>query len=290
MPAGPTNGRTARRLLTGAVCACVAALPVLAPSAGAQLVNGNGHGAGPGSGADAAAPVGLPFAPGERLTYDVRTTRFGGAGKSTMWVEGPTSVRGSDTWILRFDFSARVGPVKAEDRTASWLDVRRLTSLRYLKHERHPLSRHDEQVELFPEERRWQGTDGKGGDSPTDAPLDELSFMYFLRTLTLAGDADWRFTRHYAADRNPTMVRVLARETIESGAGRFRTVKLEMRVKDPRRYRGDGVILINLSDDACRLPVRIESRMPVIGAAVMLLASHNVAGCAAREDSTMAGQ
>jgi hypothetical protein len=44
-----------------------------------------------------------------------------------------------------------------------------------------------------------------------------------------------------------------------------------MRVKDPRRYRGEGVIRISLSDDDRRLPVRIESRMPMLGRAVLTL-------------------
>jgi hypothetical protein len=51
-------------------------------------------------------------------------------------------------------------------------------------------------------------------------------------------------------------------------------VLVEMRVKDPRRYRGEGVIRIHLSDDRCRLPLRIESRMPVVGTAVLSLESH----------------
>jgi hypothetical protein len=221
----------------------------------------------------------LPFAPGERLTYTVSTSRFGGAGKATMWIESPIEVRGVETWPLRFDFSARVGVMRARDRTASWLDARRVTSLRFLKHERHPLSRHDEEVELFPDTRRWENKDGSGGDSPTDLPLDELSFMYFLRTLAVGVEDDWRFARHYAADRNPTLVRVVQRETIETPAGTFRTVQLEMRVRDPRRYRGEGIIRISLSDDRCRIPVRIESRMPIVGAAVMVLASHNLQGC-----------
>ena len=230
----------------------------------------------------------LPFAPGERLTYTVKTTRFGGVGKAVMWVEHPTPLRGAQVWPLRFDFSARVGPVKAQDQTESWFDAQRGASVRFLKHERHPLSRHDDDVELFPESRRWTAKDGSAGESPTDAPLDELSFMYFLRTLPLGSVNDWRFARHYAADRNPTLVRLVKREEIQTGAGRFRTVQLEMRVKDPRRYKGDGVILINLTDDACRIPVRIESQMPVIGAAVMLLDSHNLQGCVSREDTTLA--
>jgi hypothetical protein len=48
-----------------------------------------------------------------------------------------------------------------------------------------------------------------------------------------------------------------------------------MRVKDPRRYKGEGVIRINLSDDDVRIPVRIESAMPVVGTAVMTLESFN---------------
>lgn len=232
----------------------------------------------------------LPFAPGERLTYTVRTSRFGGAGKATMWVEDPTTVRDAEAWPLRFDFSARVGPVKAYDRTASWFDVRRLASLRFLKSERHPLSKHDDEVELFPETRRWSAKDGSTGESPTDAPLDELSFMYFLRTLPIGSEGDWRFARHYAADRNPTHVRMVKREEVETGAGRYRTVLLEMRVKNPRIYKGEGVIRVNLSDDSCRIPVRIESQMPVIGAAVMLLESHNLSGCGSREDGTIAGR
>lgn len=230
----------------------------------------------------------LPFGPGERLTFTVRTSRFGSIGRATMWVESPTPVRGTEVWPLHFDFSARVGPVRALDQTASWFDARRGASMRFLKHERHPLSSHDDDVDMFPEERRWSAKDGSAGESPTDAPLDELSFMYFVRTLPIGTEDDWSFVRHYVAARNPTLVRLVKREVIETSAGRFRTVRLEMRVKNPRIYKGDGVIRINLTDDACRIPVRIESRMPVIGAAVMLLESHNLRDCLGHVVETLA--
>jgi len=47
-----------------------------------------------------------------------------------------------------------------------------------------------------------------------------------------------------------------------------------MRVRDPRRYRGEGVIRIHITDDRCRLPVRIQSTMPVVGTTVLTLESH----------------
>ena len=40
-------------------------------------------------------------------------------------------VRDTPTWVLRFDFRARVGPLTAVDRTVSWLDPVRLVALRF---------------------------------------------------------------------------------------------------------------------------------------------------------------
>lgn len=219
----------------------------------------------------------LPFAIGERLEYRVRVAGLGTIGRGAMWVEGPADVRGHDAWVLRFDVRAGRGPLKAEDHTTSWIDPRRMASLRYSKSERHPLSRSEESVELFPETRRWTEAGGGAGESESDAPLDELSFMYFLRTIPLDADTTLRFDRHFDAARNPTSVRVVGREVVTTEAGEFRTVVLEMRVRDSRRYRGEGVIRIHLSDDADRIPVRIESRMPVVGTAVMLLSARTAA-------------
>jgi hypothetical protein len=227
--------------------------------------------------ADAAgqAPEGrLPFQVGERLVYQVRVAKLGTIGKGVMSVEGPEDVRGEQTYRLRFSFKTRVGPVKAVNQSESWVDPRRMIALRFHKHERHPLSRHDEAVEIYPDQRRWEEADGTARESTTDAPLDELSFMYFLRTLPLTPDTVYTFTRHFDPARSPTTVRVIRRETVTTGAGEFQTALVEMRVKDPRRYRGEGVIRINISDDPCRLLVRIESAMPLVGAGVLTLESH----------------
>jgi hypothetical protein len=220
-------------------------------------------------------PDHLPFAVGERLTYRARLA-MGAAGRAAMWVEGPVTVRGRSVVMLRFDFQASLGPIKAVDRTESWLDPLTMAALRFHKHERHPLSKHTERIELYPERRRWEAEDGRRGESPTDAPLDELSFMYFIRTLPLAADSTYRVERHFEAERNPTTIRVVGRQSVTTAAGEFRTILVEMRVRDPRRYHGGGVIRIDLSDDARKLPVRIESTMPIAGNAVLSLESYTL--------------
>ena len=237
------------------------------------------------AGASAQGPERLPFGVGERLTYRARAARMGVSGHGAMWIEGPVTVRGHRVYVLRFDFRAGLGPVKAVDETESWLDPAAMASLRFHKHERHPLSKYSERVELFPSEHRWTAEDGRSGETLTDAPLDELSFMYFIRTLPLEPDSTYRFNRHFEVGRNPASVRVVRRETVTTGAGEFQTILVEMRVKDPRRYRGEGVIRINLSDDARRLPVRIESTMPIVGNAVLALESYTAA-----EPQTFAAQ
>jgi hypothetical protein len=225
--------------------------------------------------AEAQLAAALPFGPGEQLTYNVRVSRLGTVGRGTMTVEGPVILRDIEAYVLRFDLRARVGFISAVDRTSSWIDPQRMTSLRFHKHERHPLSKHDERVELYPQDQRWERTPTDTGASPTDAPLDELSFMYFVRTLPLIADTTYEFTRHFEPGRNPIRVKVVRRESLVTPAGSFATVLVELRVKDPRRYRGEGVIHMNLSDDRYRLPVRIESSMPLFGSTVLTLASHS---------------
>lgn len=217
----------------------------------------------------------LPFFVGETLQYRVQLGRVGSIGRTTMVVDTPQTLRGTTVWVLRFDFHAKVGPIGAVDHTESWLDPEHMTALRFHKHEKHPLSRHDERVELLPARHTWIAEQGPGGTIASDAPLDELSFMYFLRTLPLDADTTIRFERHFDAARNPTLVRVLGRRQVKTDAGTFRTVRVEMRVQDPRRYKGEGVIVLDLTDDHCRVPVRIESVMPTIGRTTMTLSSQN---------------
>ncbi len=231
---------------------------------------------GAGAGTPASAgDISLPFSLGEKITYDIRLANGARVGTATMWIEGPADVRGTSTYLLHFDSRIRYLLVPAVSRSSSWFDPLRGRSLRFFKHERNPLSHHDESVDLFPDQKRWKSAEGDTGQSLSSAPLDELSFLYFIRTLPMVPGASYSFDRHFDALRTPTTVKVIRREVIPTPMGELHVFLVEMRVHDPQHYDGEGVIRIHLTDDDCRLPARIESTMPVIGTAILSISSEN---------------
>lgn len=218
-----------------------------------------------------AQELALPFAPGEALTYQVRVSRVGDVGTGRMWIEGPMMEGHTLVWRLRFEMEAGRGPIRASDRTSSWLDPVQFGIVRFEKSERHVLSRSDERVTIERETQRWSDASGRTGPLGHAAPLDELSFIYLLRTLPLDSGTVQRIERHFDAERNPTIVRVVGRDTLTTPAGIFRTRVVEMEVRDPKRYRGTGVIRFHIDEGGCRMPIRIESRMPVLGVTTLTL-------------------
>jgi hypothetical protein len=217
------------------------------------------------------APV-LPFAVGEELIYKADLGRLGGSGRGKMRVEAAEDVRGRPVYRLHFELRGRVALFRVRDHTCSWFDPAERASLRFAKRESSPLSSFSEAVDLYPERRQWVAA-SDSGEMVTDQPLDELSFIYFVRTLPLVDGDEYAFDRHFYPERNPTRVRVVGRELVTVPAGEFQAVVVEMQVKDDRRYDGVGTVRIHLTDDDRRIPLRIESRMRNAGTTVLSLES-----------------
>ncbi|QJR34720.1 DUF3108 domain-containing protein [Gemmatimonas groenlandica] len=235
------------------------------------------------------APSRPAFGMGEVLDYRVNVSRAGNVGQGQMRVEGPVMERATLTWRLVFVMQAQRGPIKAIDRTTSWIDPTTFATTRFEKTERHPLSRDQETVEIDASAGTWTRNNGASQSLATTLPLDELSFMYFLRGLPLDHEGTFTFSRHFDEARNPTVVYVRGEEMVDTPAGLFRTRVLDMHVRDPKRFQGAGVIRINLDMAGCHMPVRITSKMPIIGTTTLTLtnvsstatvAEHAPASCA----------
>lgn len=214
------------------------------------------------AGAPADLPPARPFQVGEVLVYDARVSLIGRVGEATLRVEGPCRVANRDALMLSFDVSGGAGFMRVQDQTRSWIDAVTLATLRYEKHERSPLGSHDETATISVAGQQWQDASGQVFSTAGALPIDELSLLYYIRTLPLrTGDRDLG-AGHFDVKRNPIGLRVVGRKSTEVAAGRFDVVEIQLKVRDPRRYRGTGTVTVQLTDDARRLPVRIRTALP----------------------------
>lgn len=215
---------------------------------------------------------------GEELRYSGRFGIFGEVGEGRMTVVNGETVRGREVVRLDFDFEGRAMLRSIVDRTTSWVEPGAGAALRYHKSERHPLGSRQEEVEIFPDEGRWEARhDGADGSLPTARPLDELSFIYLVRGLDLEQGDVARIERHFDSHRNPVEVEHLGSDTITVPAGEFPVDVLEMRVRDEERFNGGGNIVLYLARDEARTPVRIETKQSRIGTLVLSLEERHAA-------------
>ena len=222
-------------------------------------------------------PIGVPFGAGERLEYSVHGA-LGASGRGVMSMTGPVDVRGTMTLLASFTTEARVAFMRGHTVGRSWIDPTTMRSLRYVSDEKRPFFSRRDSVEIDPVNQHWVAASGDTGSTATPYPLDELSFIYFLRTREWLLGHVYTFHEFYDQSRTPTTVQPLARDTLRTSAGAVPTLKLQMRVKDAQRDAIEA-ILIWLSDDDCRIPVRIESTVKPLGTATLTLESVVTATC-----------
>jgi len=218
-------------------------------------------------------PPDVPFGPGEHLTYQVKLGVFD-VGEGWLRVLARDTVRGRQTYPveLGLDASTMFGTIKVRDLFQSWIDVHTLASLRFHKDQHEVSYKSQKQFDIFPERREWSRTDAeKDGQTLSDQPLDEVAFMYFIRTLDLEVGQEYSFNNYFKEDGNPVVLRVLRRETKEVPAGTFETIVVQPIIQTDGLFSEGGKAEIYLSDDAERHIVYLRSEIPVVGSITLHL-------------------
>ncbi len=93
---------------------------------------------------------------------------------------------------------------------------------------------------------------------------DIVSAFYYLRTLDLKNmkKGDIIPLKNFYKDSTYNLdVKILGRETIEVEAGKFRTVIVEPLVKEGGLFKNEGRIIIWLSDDDRKIPVKVGTQI-----------------------------
>jgi hypothetical protein len=223
----------------------------------------------------------LRLRPSETLSYSGDFGVFGKVGTGVLSVSAPVCHQGRPALRLDFTFEGRVMRMNVRDHTRSWVELATGTTLEYRKEERQPMGTRTERVRIYPEQGWWEPAGGVVQALPAPDPLDELSFLFLARTLTLGVGEMQEFNRHFDPARNPVRIRDRGMERVRVPAGEFMARVVEMEVRDDSRFGGNGRIILHLSNDATRIPVRIATAMPVVGALVLVLEDRTVDPAAA---------
>jgi hypothetical protein len=224
-------------------------------------------------GASPAAPV--PFAVGERAVYDVKFG-FVRAGTATMELPGIESVRGRDAYLFRFRVTGGIPVYRVDDILESYVDTASFQSLRFVQDNEEGGKKRERRYEIFPERAKYQ-EQGKPEAESVSNPLDDASFLYFIRTLPLEVGRTYEFNRYFKPGSNPVKIIVLRKERIDVPAGRFNTIVIQPIIKTRGIFSEGGRAEVWLADDASRVVVQMKSKLP-FGSLNLYLKSYRPGG------------
>jgi hypothetical protein len=201
----------------------------------------------------------LPFGDKERLEYQVKYG-FLGVGSAVLEVLGLDSVRGAPAVHATFTVKGGIRIYRVNDSYQSWFDPQSFSTLRAIQNIDEGSYDRQRDFEFFPE-RKMLSENGKP-ESPTVAdPLDEASFLFFLRSIPLEVGQTYEFARYFRPDKNPVKVVVVRKDTITVPAGRFATIVVRPVIKTSGIFGEGGRAEVWFTDDSSRAIVQLKSQL-----------------------------
>jgi hypothetical protein len=204
----------------------------------------------------------VPFGAGERMEYDVK---FGAlrVGSAHMEVVALDNLRGRAAWHTAFWVQGGNFLYRVNDVYESWMDAETLSSLRFVQNLEEGGKEIERRYEIYPERAIFVQTSKKPAqeEKSVTEPLDDGSFLYFLRTLPLTVGQTYSFDRYFRPDRNPVRITVLRRERITVPAGTFNAIVLQPTIKTKGIFSENGHAEIWLSDDDRRIMLQLKSKL-----------------------------
>ncbi len=201
----------------------------------------------------------IPFGPGEELRYRLRAS-FVGGGEALMAIGETEDVNGFATWPVTWKIRGSALGFGMNDTLSSWLDTETLVSRRFTKSQNS--GKRIRAYDFFPEERLVHRLDyDTTWALPTALPLDDLSFLYFVRAMPLRVGETHTLNRYFKDDGNPVILKILRRDEIEVPAGIFNTIVVRPILPGNRLFGEGSDAEVHISDDERRLVVYMRADM-----------------------------
>lgn len=203
-----------------------------------------------------------PFGPGEHLVYKVKVGVFG-VGEGFMAVVGVDEHEGNPVYRVEMGLEGNLGPAKVDDLYQTWFDVSTLQTWRYVRDINEVGYQSYRHWEFFPDRMRWERQDNdEEGDLGSALPLDEIAFIYYLRTLPLEVGKSYTMNRYFQEDGNPVTIKVLRKDQRETEGVLYNTIVVSPQIQTDGLFSEGGKAEIHVTDDERRIPVYVKSDIP----------------------------
>ncbi len=222
------------------------------------------------------SPVGsdtaFPFGVGEKLFY---TVAVGGAkvGNANMEIVGIDTLQDHPTFHSVFTVDGGFLMFKVHDVLESWFDTSTLSSRRFIQRIHEVNYKTERYYDIWPERSKLQQR-GYPEMESVENPLDDGSFLYFVRTVPLEVGKTYTFNRYFRPDRNPVIVKVLRKERVTVAAGTFDAIVIQPIIKSQGLFAEGGDALMWLSDDPRHILVQFKAKVPVLRTLDLYLQSY----------------
>jgi len=207
-----------------------------------------------------AAPT--PFGPGEHLVYNVKLGIFS-VGVGWLSVEGVDWVRGHESYRAVMGMNGSFMGIGLDDLYKTWFDTETLQSWRFTRDMNQGSYTGTRDYMFFPERETWERQDNdEFGPMPSPIPFDEITFMYFVRTLPLEVGQTYTFNRYFKETGNPVTVRVVRKDRRETDAGTFNTIVVRPSFQSEGLFSEEGEAELHFTDDERRILVYMKVDVP----------------------------
>jgi len=216
------------------------------------------------------------FKEGETLTFDVNYG-FVTAGIGVMKIPRIKRISGREAYHVMFEVNTVPSfdwIFKVRDRYETYIDTKGLFPWRFEQHIREGNFTRD--FSAFFDQRKGKAKTSEGEYEIPDDVHDIISAFYFTRTLDYSDMqiGDKIHLQNFYKDKVHDLdVKFRGRETIEVPAGKFDCIIIEPLVKEGGLFKHDGDIIIWLTDDDLKVPVKVRTKI-IIGHVEVLLSKY----------------
>ncbi len=207
------------------------------------------------------------FAEGEKLVFDVKYG-FVTAGVGTMEIPKIKKISGRDVYYVMFTVNTMSSfdwMYKVRDRYETYIDKAGLFPWRFEQHIREGSYSRD--FSAFFDQRKGKAITTEGVHPIPKNVNDILSAFYLVRTMDFSRmkvGSKVNLQNFFKDTVYDLDVVYHGKETISVPAGRFECCVIEPLVKEGGLFKSEGSIIIYVTNDEAKMPVRVKTKV-VIG-------------------------